>query len=291
MKFKKILKILFTLISIISFIVASKFYFQLEYDESFGLALIILVHELGHYLIATKKGIKIKLFFLVPLLGGAIIPKDEIVSVNDNAFLKAGGPMAGLILDVIFLIAFIITRDSFFSFMIFFNTFINLLNLLPIIIFDGYGILGGISVNFKYLSLLFLAYFSYKIEVYTSFYFLTVAFILFESEMFVDNHEFGFRKSEFFIAIYALILIVIDIFFIREEVLLNFIYLSLGIYFIFSYLKESIFKKKDSKEKIIKYIKLNKKQKYFWFFIWLFLVLSYIILYKLTGYYFFKIKG
>jgi Zn-dependent protease len=102
-----------------------------------GFVLLILVHELGHYVVAKRQGLSPSLPVFIPFLGAYVALKDAPFDPWRNLFVSAAGPIAGGLgalgvwfageaLDSRFLIAL-----AYSGFML------NLLNLIPVRPFDG----------------------------------------------------------------------------------------------------------------------------------------------------------
>ncbi|MCG9580766.1 site-2 protease family protein [Vibrio tubiashii] len=119
------------------------------FSFQFALALIacLVFHEYGHVRAMKYFGMKTKGIYLVPFLGGLALSDEKINTRWQDVVISIMGPMFGLILSVILLIAYLITGEMFFAGLAVFNAFLNLFNLLPILPLDGGHVLKSISFS------------------------------------------------------------------------------------------------------------------------------------------------
>lgn len=119
------------------------------FSFQFALALIacLVFHEYGHVRAMKYFGMKTKGIYLVPFLGGLALSDEKINTRWQDVVISIMGPMFGLILSIILLIAYLITGEMFFAGLAVFNAFLNLFNLLPILPLDGGHILKSISFS------------------------------------------------------------------------------------------------------------------------------------------------
>lgn len=110
-----------------------------------GFVLLILVHELGHYVAAQLRGLRVGLPTFVPFVGAWIALKDMPVDAETEAHVAFAGPLAGTFAAfAVFLQARHL--DSDVGLAIAYSGFLlNLLNLIPISPLDGGRITAIIS--------------------------------------------------------------------------------------------------------------------------------------------------
>jgi Zn-dependent protease len=122
-------------LAVISFLA---FYYLFEWFIAVSLFIILLIHETGHLLALRAFHLKAHGLFFIPLVGAAVLPKEEFPSPEIEAAVALGGPAAGLSVNVT---ALVIDPPRFifgiFYLIILLNFLINLLNLLPILPLDG----------------------------------------------------------------------------------------------------------------------------------------------------------
>ena len=102
-----------------------------------GFVLLLLVHELGHYLAARQRGLDVGLPTFIPFVGAWIQLKEMPHDVETEAWIGIAGPLLGTIGA---LLVFFMARsyDSRLLLAISYaGFFLNLFNLIPLSPFDG----------------------------------------------------------------------------------------------------------------------------------------------------------
>lgn len=119
------------------------------FSFQFALALIacLVFHEYGHVKAMKYFGMKTKGIYLVPFLGGLALSDEKINTRWQDVVISIMGPMFGLILSLVLLIAYLVTGEMFVAGLAVFNAFLNLFNLLPILPLDGGHVLKSISFS------------------------------------------------------------------------------------------------------------------------------------------------
>lgn len=113
-----------------------------------GLVLLLLVHEMGHFVVIRAKGLPAALPVFIPFIGAYVAMRRMPKSVRDEAEIALAGPLAGALGGAVcFVLAQVIGGPDAKTllFLAYFSFFINLLNLLPIIPFDGGHVVAAIS--------------------------------------------------------------------------------------------------------------------------------------------------
>jgi Zn-dependent protease len=155
-KFKGVLALLFSfkwlllapklLISFGTFF-ASIWFYALFFGWKFGVVfvLLILVHELGHYLTFRNFGIAATLPFFIPGFGAFVTRRGPAPSLAIDATATLAGPIFGLGAAGVCYGYAISTGEPFWYAAAYVGFFLNALNLLPIPPFDGGGIAAAID--------------------------------------------------------------------------------------------------------------------------------------------------
>ncbi len=119
------------------------------FSFQFALALIacMVVHEYGHVRAMKYFGIKTKGFYLIPFLGGMALTDEKINTRWQDVVISIMGPVFGLALSVVLLVAYWVTDSPFFAALAAFNAFLNLFNLFPILPLDGGHILKSVTFS------------------------------------------------------------------------------------------------------------------------------------------------
>ncbi len=106
-----------------------------------GFVLLILVHELGHYVEAKRQGLSPSLPVFVPFLGAYVALKGQPFDPWRNALVSIAGPIAGGLAALACLLYGEATGSDLMRALAYAGFFLNLINLVPIGILDGGHIL------------------------------------------------------------------------------------------------------------------------------------------------------
>jgi Zn-dependent protease len=132
--FLSLLKIPFLL----SFVAFAALYWGL-YGARFGigLAVLVLVHELGHFIEVRRRGLAANLPMFVPGLGAYVRWSAAGVSPTARALVSLAGPLAGAIGAAVCGLIWLQTQERLWAALAAFSAFINLMNLIPVWRLDG----------------------------------------------------------------------------------------------------------------------------------------------------------
>jgi Zn-dependent protease len=126
---------------------ASIWFYALFFGWKFGVVfvLLILVHELGHYLTFRNFGIAATLPFFIPGFGAFVARKGPAPSLTVDAIATLAGPIFGIAAAAVCYGYAVATAQPFWYAAAYVGFFLNALNLLPIPPFDGGGIAAAID--------------------------------------------------------------------------------------------------------------------------------------------------
>jgi Zn-dependent protease len=110
-----------------------------------GLVLLILVHEMGHYLAARRIGLDAGLPTFIPFVGAWIQLKEQPLSVQQETYVAFAGPFVGTIGAIVVLWLAMQYDSRMLLALAYAGFFINLFNLIPITPFDGGRIVAILS--------------------------------------------------------------------------------------------------------------------------------------------------
>ncbi len=110
-----------------------------------GILVLLLVHEMGHYVVLRAKGIPASLPVFIPLLGAYVAMRRMPPSVRDEAEIAVAGPFVGALAGAVCFSLYQVTHVSLFLPLAWFSFFLNLLNLIPVSPLDGGRIVAAIS--------------------------------------------------------------------------------------------------------------------------------------------------
>lgn len=130
--------------------------FAINFKYAVGYLFILIIHELGHYIIAKFLNVSVAFGGFTPV--GAYIIHENTENCKENALIAMGGPLFGGILGLIYYIVYYVTGDYTFLVLTFTSTILNLGNLIPVSPLDGGQIVEAISPILCYIGFPFLIY-------------------------------------------------------------------------------------------------------------------------------------
>lgn len=103
----------------------------------FALLISVLIHELAHTHVATKRGYKVDHVFIDFLVGGASIDVERL-SYKDTILISVVGPLSNLVLSMLgYTYTLYIGDSGFVALFTTMNFYFFVLNMLPIFPMDG----------------------------------------------------------------------------------------------------------------------------------------------------------
>jgi Zn-dependent protease len=130
----------------------------------FGLAALILVHELGHYVEVKRRGLSADLPMFIPGFGAYVRWSAAGVTADTRALVSLAGPLAGAIGAALCALLWMQTQDGLWIGLASFSAFINLMNLIPVWTLDGAQAMVAINragrIGIAIAGVLFAAFFS-----------------------------------------------------------------------------------------------------------------------------------
>jgi Zn-dependent protease len=114
------------------------FYWAL-YGLKFGIGfvILILVHEMGHYIDIKRRGLPADMPVFLPGLGAYVRWNALGVSTETRSFVSLAGPLAGCIGAAVCALVGMNTGESLWIGLASLTAILNLLNLIPVWILDG----------------------------------------------------------------------------------------------------------------------------------------------------------
>jgi Zn-dependent protease len=114
-----------------------------------GFVLLILVHELGHFVEAKRQGLDVSLPRFIPFIGAYVAIRDSRLNPLNNALVALAGPAAGALGSAVCW-AIGETQDSNLMLALAYTGFLlNLINLIPVWILDGAAVWNAIKAARK----------------------------------------------------------------------------------------------------------------------------------------------
>lgn len=161
----KVLLSLFKLKFLLSLGAFVAFYWAL-YGARFGIgfAILILVHEMGHFIEIKRRGLPAEMPVFLPGLGAYVRWTALGVSVQTRALVSLAGPLAGCLGAAACAVVWMRTGDALWIGLASLTAILNVLNLIPIWVLDGSQAIIALSkierIVLSGAAVLFAAYFS-----------------------------------------------------------------------------------------------------------------------------------
>ena len=114
-----------------------------------GFVLLILVHEMGHFVEARLQGFRPSLPVFIPFIGAYVAIKDASPDPWLYAKRALAGPIAGGLASAVCYAVAVQNGSDLLSALAYVGFFLNLINLIPIGILDG----GAIWRSYKFMRL------------------------------------------------------------------------------------------------------------------------------------------
>ena len=102
-----------------------------------GVVVLLLAHEMGHYVEARRQGLHPALPIFIPFLGAYVAIKDARVDPFHNALVALAGPIAGGVGSAACLAVGEAQGSDLLRALAFTGFLLNLINMIPIGILDG----------------------------------------------------------------------------------------------------------------------------------------------------------
>jgi Zn-dependent protease len=137
-KGKFLLGALFKLKFLLSFTAFFAFYWAM-FGMKFGIgfAVLILIHEMGHFIDVKRRGLPAEMPVFLPGFGAYVRWQALGVSTETRAAISLAGPLAGLIASAVCALLWWQTGDALWAALARAGAWLNLLNLIPVWVLDG----------------------------------------------------------------------------------------------------------------------------------------------------------
>jgi Zn-dependent protease len=106
-----------------------------------GVVLLILVHELGHYVEARREGLDPQLPVFIPFLGAYVALRNVRFDPWANARVSLAGPVAGGAAAIACLVLGVLADSDLLLALAYAGFLLNLVNLFPVAFLDGAHVL------------------------------------------------------------------------------------------------------------------------------------------------------
>jgi Zn-dependent protease len=118
-----------------------------------GFVVLLLVHEMGHVIQLRREGLKASAPMFIPFLGAVVMAK----SLGENAVAEArvglAGPILGTLGSAVCLAIAEATNSDMLRALAYVGFFLNLINLVPVVPFDGGRAMAAMAPGMWFLGL------------------------------------------------------------------------------------------------------------------------------------------
>jgi len=137
-KGKFLLGAIFKLKFLLSFVAFFGFYWA-AFGGKFGLgfAVLILIHEMGHYIDIKRRGLPADMPVFLPGFGAYVRWQALGVPIETQAAISLAGPLAGFLASLACAAVWYQTHDPLWAALARAGAWLNLLNLIPVWMLDG----------------------------------------------------------------------------------------------------------------------------------------------------------
>lgn len=202
----KLLLSLLKLPFLLSFATFAALYWGL-YGARFGigLAVLILVHELGHLVEVKRRGLAADLPMFIPGFGAYVRWTAAGVTSDVRAHISLAGPLAGAGGAALCGLIWVQTHDRLWLALASFSAFINVMNLIPVWQLDGGQAIAAVGRTGRIViacaAVLFAAFFSQPLLLLVA---GGAVYRAFEKEISVDTPP-GYEVTVYFIILLAML--------------------------------------------------------------------------------------
>ena len=266
------------LISIASFaIFVMGLYFLADFGLFFavGFGVLLLIHELGHVFALNKLEGTIKGVYFFPFVGAIVASDKKLKTENEYAYFKYLGPLAGTLGVLATLLIFFFLKDQRFLNLVFAGAILNLINMIPLTLLDGYGILRGSIKYVEWVGFLILVI----VGVFIFHEYILTLFFLIIFTLFTDSpteKATGFKLYEVILASVFLLTMAVLTIIDSESLVWNIPLIVFSIYMFGAYIKFTCFdskKEQNDQQNTQQLLPLTKKEKLLWVTRWSLLTL------------------
>ncbi|MGA3093121.1 MAG: site-2 protease family protein [Terriglobales bacterium] len=137
-KSKVLLGAIFKLKFLLSFAAFFAFYWAM-FGMKFGIgfAVLILIHEMGHFIDIKRRGLPAEMPVFLPGFGAYVRWRALGVSPETRAAISLAGPLAGFFASLVCAVLWWQTGDALWAALARAGAWLNILNLIPVWVLDG----------------------------------------------------------------------------------------------------------------------------------------------------------
>ena len=129
-----------------SMLVSIAVYAQLYgWKYAVGFVLLLLCHEMGHYIAARQRGLEVGLPTFIPFVGAWINLKNQSLNAETTAFVGLAGPLLGSTGALLVYLVALQYQSHWLLAIAYAGFVLNLFNLIPVVPLDGGHVVAVVS--------------------------------------------------------------------------------------------------------------------------------------------------
>jgi Zn-dependent protease len=110
-----------------------------------GFVFLLLCHEMGHYIAARQRGLKVGLPTFIPFVGAWISLKNQSLNAETTAFVGLAGPLLGSTGALLVYLVALQYQSHWLLAIAYAGFVLNLFNLIPVVPLDGGHVVAVVS--------------------------------------------------------------------------------------------------------------------------------------------------
>jgi Zn-dependent protease len=110
-----------------------------------GFVLLLLCHEMGHYIAARQRGLEVGLPTFIPFVGAWISLKNQSLNAETTAFVGLAGPLLGSTGALLVYLVALQYQSHWLLAIAYAGFVLNLFNLIPVVPLDGGHVVAVVS--------------------------------------------------------------------------------------------------------------------------------------------------
>jgi len=110
-----------------------------------GFVLLLLCHEMGHYIAARQRGLEVGLPTFIPFVGAWINLKNQSLNAETTAFVGLAGPLLGSTGALLVYLVALQYQSHWLLAIAYAGFVLNLFNLIPVVPLDGGHVVAVVS--------------------------------------------------------------------------------------------------------------------------------------------------
>lgn len=266
--------------SFVTFILGLYYLAEVDLFTATGFVVLILIHELGHVFALMQTGGTLKGVYFFPLVGAITVGANQLKREQDYAYFKYSGPLWGMVSVCITLLLYWLSHDERLEFLIYLGALINLANMVPITLLDGYGMLRGSVKHVEWVGFLIVAILGLYFHLYILTLYLLLMFTLFSESPW--KKPTGFQWHELILAIGFIAGMMILTIREPESLVWNIPLIVLALYIFGAYLKVTCWDDQSEEKPTLPLLPLSKSEQVQWRIRWgvLTMVLTAVLVYS-----------